>query len=256
MSKRTWIILSLALSLALLLSACGPSAAPSTAIPTLAPRQVTPAPAEGGETPAPAEPTHTPERVEETPAPVAAVGLEEAQAVYEADCQACHGANGQNAAVGPNLYANPDLASMSDADIYNILMNGVQGTAMQSFADRLSEAEINGLVALLRSWQGEEAAATETPEATPAPAAGGEADLEAGLAVFAANCAACHGAEGKEAVVGPVLNPNAALAAMADGEIRNILVNGIEGSAMPAFGDRLSEEEIDNLVAVIRSWQE
>ena len=53
----------------------------------------------------------------------------------------------------PDLFANPAVAAMSDDDIADILANGIEGTAMAAFGDRLSDAEIGDLVALIRSWQ-------------------------------------------------------------------------------------------------------
>ncbi|MCZ7542337.1 MAG: cytochrome c [Anaerolineae bacterium] len=261
MSRRIWISLSLALFFGLLLSACGPGIAPNTSIPTLAPREATSAPAEAPATVEGAEATSTPEATTGDVTEVAAVSLEEAAAVYAASCQGCHGADGQNGTVGPSLAASAEVAALSDDELRDIVHNGVEGTAMRAFGDELSDAEIEGLIDLIRSWEGGEGgAAAETPEATAepttAPEAAAEADLEAGLSVYAANCQACHGAEGQNAVVGPDLFANPDIAAMDHDAIRDIVVNGVEGTAMQAFGDRLSDEEIDNVVALIESWQE
>ena len=151
MSKRIWTTTALALALGVLLSACGPYPAASTPIPTLAPRQVTPAAAEEQATPEAAAPTNTPEMGGEPAG--AAIDLDAALEVYAEDCQGCHGANGENGAVGPTLHPNADLAAKSDDDIRAILLNGIEGSAMPAFKDRLSDAQINNLVALLRSWQ-------------------------------------------------------------------------------------------------------
>jgi mono/diheme cytochrome c family protein len=73
-----------------------------------------------------------------------------------------------------------------------------------------------------------------------------EADLELGEQVYSANCATCHGSDG-EGGFGPEL---------ADGRVaerypdphdhRAVVVNG--RGAMPAWGDTLSDEEIDAVV--------
>jgi hypothetical protein len=42
---------------------------------------------------------------------------------------------------------------MSDEAVKDVLLNGVDGTAMGSYEGVLSDAEIDSLVALVRSWQ-------------------------------------------------------------------------------------------------------
>ena len=83
--------------------------------------------------------------------PAEAVSPDEALAVYAASCQGCHGVAGVGGVVGPDLADNPDVKALSADELYDIIVNGVPGTAMPSFA-QLSEAEINGLVDLLKSW--------------------------------------------------------------------------------------------------------
>ena len=226
----------------LLLSACGPSVAPSTPIPTLAPRQATATPAAPAATPTAEEATPEP------PQPDVAAGadLEAALLVYEAQCQACHGAQGRNAAVGPDLAANPEVDALSDAEITDIVVNGVPGTAMQAFGDRLSSEEIDSLVALIRSWQAGEEAAAEPPAVA--------ADLDTARADYAAMCQGCHGQDGLNGAVGPALAGNPAVAALSDEELSDILHNGVPGTAMVAFSGRLSDERIDALIALIREW--
>jgi len=67
--------------------------------------------------------------------------------------------------------------------------------------------------------------------------------------VYAANCAACHGAE-LEGGVGPRLGPGGHAHGHADAELIAITTNGTNG--MPAFADKLTEQQIVDLVAFIR----
>jgi mono/diheme cytochrome c family protein len=96
-----------------------------------------------------------------------------------------------------------------------------------------------------------------TPEATDEGGGEtmGDTDLEAALVTFEAQCQSCHGENGMGGGVGPTLNPNEEVAAMSAEEIREIIVNGIEGSEMPAFGDQFSAQEIDHLIALLQTWQ-
>jgi WD40 repeat protein len=87
--------------------------------------------------------------------------------------------------------------------------------------------------------------------------AGDAARLDAAREVYAANCAACHGETGAEGDVGPALAMSDRVAAMwAAGALREVLVNGVEGTAMPAFDGTLEANDIDNLVLLLESWQE
>ncbi|MEM9305153.1 MAG: c-type cytochrome, partial [Pseudomonadota bacterium] len=71
-------------------------------------------------------------------------------AIYANRCAECHGANGQGI-TAPSLGDQALLAAASDHFLRYAIVNGRDGTPMQSFADELSDAEIDGVVAYLRS---------------------------------------------------------------------------------------------------------
>ncbi len=75
--------------------------------------------------------------------------------------------------------------------------------------------------------------------------------------LFARNCAACHGREGRGGAALSLRNP-AYLAMADDGAIRKAISQGVPGTPMPAFatsaGGDLSDEQISILVLGIRSW--
>jgi mono/diheme cytochrome c family protein len=74
-------------------------------------------------------------------------------------------------------------------------------------------------------------------------------------ALYAKNCAGCHGADGK---LGPALplNDKLFLALMPDAEIKRVITAGRDGTLMPAFavdhGGQLVEEQVDVLAKGIR----
>ncbi len=83
------------------------------------------------------------------------------------------------------------------------------------------------------------------PTATVAPAAGESVDADE---LFAANCAGCHGAEGKGGF-GPDLRGQYTYG-KSSAAVKASITNG-RGGKMPAFADRLSAEQIDTLATYV-----
>lgn len=74
-------------------------------------------------------------------------------------------------------------------------------------------------------------------------------------ALFSANCAGCHGANGHGSAAIALANP-VYLAIVDTKSIRNVIANGVPGTAMPAFaenvGGSLTDRQIDLIAAQIR----
>ncbi len=83
-------------------------------------------------------------------------------------------------------------------------------------------------------------------QAGPAPDGG---DL------FKQECSMCHGVDGKgyPALKTPDFTDPKVQASLTDKEIVGTIKNGRKGTAMPAFADKLSDEQIHSLVTYIRS---
>ncbi len=85
---------------------------------------------------------------------------------------------------------------------------------------------------------------------------------KAGDQLFVANCGMCHGSDGwGRGHSGQALQPHPAnfherrrLYNRSEARLRTVLHQGIYGSAMPPWGDKLSETEINHLVAYVRSF--
>jgi mono/diheme cytochrome c family protein len=75
--------------------------------------------------------------------------------------------------------------------------------------------------------------------------------------LYAKNCAACHGPEGKDGAALSLGDP-LFLAIADDAVIRRIVTTGVPGTPMPAFatsaGGMLTDKQIDSIVTGIRSW--
>jgi mono/diheme cytochrome c family protein len=79
------------------------------------------------------------------------------RSLFNSTCASCHGQNGTPTAVGKSLNA-PDLSSkavqtQTDAELQQIIANG-KGN-MPPFNGRLSDAQINSLVAYIRTLSGQ-----------------------------------------------------------------------------------------------------
>jgi mono/diheme cytochrome c family protein len=95
------------------------------------------------------------------------------------------------------------------------------------------------------------------PVASPQPEGEAEApagDADNGATVFAQNCASCHGENAEGGAVGPTLVSDE-LTAQDDDFYRQVILNGREGTAMPAWEGRLSTQEIEDVIAFVRSKQ-
>jgi cbb3-type cytochrome c oxidase subunit III len=76
-----------------------------------------------------------------------------------------------------------------------------------------------------------------------------------GAAIFKKNCTMCHGADGKgfSALKTPNFTDPKWQSSTKAKEMREVIKNGKKGTAMPAFGGQLKDEEISAVIAYIRS---
>ncbi len=233
--------------------------------------------------PLPAFPTATPEasptpdsfKPTETPAPTAYVETNPeillitennpvalGARLYTRRCYRCH-----------LSYAYGRMGiGMEEEKIKRTINEGKAGTSMPAFSLReggtLKVSEVNAIVAYILAWEKLEAEPalpsvlflppTPAPEALQMtallPVAPVEGRVEKGLALFGEHCQGCHGLGGFGAA-GPSLHKNWR-SVRPDLTIRATLVNGIPGSAMPAWGAQLDEEQINSLVALLLEWSQ
>lgn len=78
---------------------------------------------------------------------------------------------------------------------------------------------------------------------------------EMGRAAFASNCAPCHGEDGSGGL-GPNLIGNSFIQELGDGELYDFILQGRSGTAMDGFEGILGDEQINNLILLMRGWQE
>jgi cytochrome c oxidase subunit II len=79
--------------------------------------------------------------------------IERGEGVYQKNCVACHQVNGQGIPPIFPALAGSDIVLNNKAKHIEILMEGVQGAAMQSFANQLSEVDMAAVITYTRrSW--------------------------------------------------------------------------------------------------------
>lgn len=81
----------------------------------------------------------------------------DAKAVWDSQCKKCHGETGAaDTTLGKKLeirdYTDAaSLAEFSDEDLFKMTKDGVDGTKMKGYGDKLSDDEIHALVAYMRA---------------------------------------------------------------------------------------------------------
>jgi mono/diheme cytochrome c family protein len=90
---------------------------------------------------------------------------------FMAHCSECHGFEGEGTLEGPALRSKIFLDAASDEMLTEVIVNGRAGTEMEPFAKQnggpLSDVEIEGLVAMLRSWQADAPSGDADPRKKP-----------------------------------------------------------------------------------------
>ena len=169
---------------------------------------------------------------------------------YQRYCALCHGDDRQGHVNdhAPSLRSTSLIASGFPYVLGEAIAYGRPGTPMGAYLDEMGgpmdRREVITLVRWLREQAGVDALRLGTE---PVPG-----DAVAGAAIYGAECASCHGAEGQGGT-GTALGNQAMLALTPDAFLRHAIVNGREGTPMPGFADTLAPAQIDAVVAFLRS---
>lgn len=174
--------------------------------------------------------------------------------LYAQNCSACHGVDGSGTPLAPPL-DNPDLQARGADEIRRTIEEGVPGTLMAGWAETLSPAEVSDLVDLILRWDELQTAGIALPTPEPVVMPSTPEMIAAGEQLFSVACATCHGVEAYGTRMAPSLNNQGFLGETPDAAIYQIIAQGVPGTAMPAWGGRLSDEEINSLVAYLRSLE-
>ncbi len=169
--------------------------------------------------------------------------------MYAALCAPCHGTDlrGYGADNAPSLVTQSFLESASNEFLERSIATGRPGTSMAAYGKKLGgpldDAAIERLVGYIRA-QGVPAIAL------PAVPTG---DAAAGAPLYLTNCVVCHG-DRQSRREGIHLANMMFQAQASDAFIKHAIVNGRLGTKMVAFGQILSDKDINDLVAFIRTF--
>lgn len=177
--------------------------------------------------------------------------LQTAVQLFAANCVACHGADGLGTAIAPALN-DPLVREKTPEDITRVITYGNTGTLMAGWSNVLTPDEITSLTSLVGRWDEIPLGTIPAPN-VPIPVT--EESIALGSQLFAANCARCHGPEGQGTPRAPSLNVKSFLTDTSDLAIQQIVTLGVPGTAMPAWGDRMSDADIQAIVGFIRQWE-
>ena len=174
--------------------------------------------------------------------------------LYAQNCSGCHGADGQGGltvGVGSPVY----LAIADDSTIRRVIAQGVEGTAMPTFAQSaggfLTDTQIEILVRGIRErWAKPDAFENERP---PAYSASTPGDAARGHSVFTTFCASCHGPDGRGRSAGSVVD-SSYLGLVSDQHLRTVTITGMPWLGFPDWrgnvpGKPLSDADVTDVVA-------
>ncbi|MDM3888916.1 cytochrome-c oxidase, cbb3-type subunit III [Pseudomonas sp. BCRC 81390] len=163
--------------------------------------------------------------------------------LFASNCSVCHGSDAKGAYGFPNL-TDQDWRWGGDAEtIKATIMNGRHGV-MPAWAEVIGEQGVADVAAFVLGDLGQRS----LPE-------GAKADAAKGKAIFAANCVACHGPEGKgtPAMGAPDLtHPQAFIYGSSFAQLQQTIRYGRQGQ-MPAQAEIQGNDKVHLLAAYVYS---
>jgi len=181
--------------------------------------------------------------------------------LYATHCSSCHGSDGMGG-VGVPIALPAFLNSVPNEYLEKTIRLGRPGRIMPAF-ETLSDAQVSAIVKYVRSWSNK-----------PAPVENSvsiKGDSKHGNQLYVKHCEQCHGENGSGGngtgvtfsrkrdlpIIAPALNNTGFLESASDVMIRDTIIFGREGTPMtPMLVAGLSEDDVDDVVSYIRSFEE
>lgn len=178
-------------------------------------------------------------------------------ALFAQKCSTCHQSSGQGTVMYPPLAGNPVVAAADPSATIGVIVNGRSGpltvngktfnAQMPTWKGQLSNADIASVATYIRSAWGNAASPVSEEQVA---AAGSAVSIEVGAAIFAKNCAACHGTGGAGGI-GPALAGNPRVNITNATPMLTTIVQG--RNQMPSWRGQLSSSDIAAVATFVRS---
>ncbi|HUF88693.1 MAG TPA: c-type cytochrome [Gemmatimonadota bacterium] len=212
------------------------------------------------------------------------------KATYDRWCAGCHGVDGKGEGPGAaemlprprdfttgkyEIRSTPSGALPTDDDILSVILDGMPGTSMPGWREKLSNTERRGLVTYLKSFSPFfESQPAPEPVSIPSAPSANEAALAEGKEFYEKiECHRCHGLAGRgDGSSAPTLEDDNERPVRAvdltenwffngGGSVEAIhqrLVTGLNGTPMPSFQDLIeaefmTEEQLWHVAQYVRS---
>ena len=163
----------------------------------------------------------------------------EGAVLFSTTCYACHGVSGEGTSSGLQLNDPALLAKLDDDYFRDVIARGRPDRGMPTWGSVLAPAQIEDLVAYIRSWQRE----------TPAEMATLGGDAARGEDIFSSTCLVCHGPAGSGTDIAPPLTEAEVL--YAPEALYTVISQGRLEVGMPKWGQVLSPAEINDIIAYL-----
>lgn len=195
------------------------------------------------------------------PVPVSLEALVRGRDAYRSHCLHCHGAKGRGDGAVAKAYpamsfslAGKSSFDLRDGELFHIIAFGRNN--MPAHTAQLPAEDRWRVVHYLRELQRTEIARlgplAEFPE-DPRRLHLVAADY--GKELYAANCASCHGADGRPSQPGvPTLHLPSVLAMVDDDYYIDIITHGRKGTQMPAWDKSLTRTQTLSIIRYLRTW--
>ena len=176
--------------------------------------------------------------------------MAKADAMYQRYCSLCHGTQreGYKADHAPSLRSKSMLSTAFPQLMFDSIAFGRVNSAMDGYITAAGGPLAESDIILLIRWlaQKEQISPVDLDQA-PIPGKAAK-----GKALYAKNCATCHGDKG-QGVTGTALADQLFLSSATDSYLKHAIVNGRDGTPMKSFAGLLKDEEINDVVAYLRS---
>jgi len=181
--------------------------------------------------------------------------------LFAGNCAACHGDFGEG---GPNptragdiiapISSREYLATRDDQTLRQVISQGQPDFGMSpfgtAFGGPLDDEQVSAIVAFLRTWE-------DNPpvQAPPEVAAAATAGPLTASQIFSQICARCHGPGGEGGLGPPLHGADFQSRNVSDQAVFDSISQGHEATAMIAWGEVFTSQQIQELVQYIRGLQ-